>query len=198
MTKESTTMPAAHPPADKPGQGPHRVVVLGTTGAGKSTLAAALATRIGAEHVELDGFQHGPNWTPAPPERFQAQVADIAPRARWVVDGNYIDRVSAVLWPRADVIVWLDLPLAVVLSRLVRRTVGRIVRRTRLWHGNQERWAALFGRNSLLLWAVRSHRRHVRELPKLLAAAAGTGTRIVRLRSGRQADRWLASVAERD
>lgn len=169
-----------------------RVVVLGTTGAGKSTLADRLAAAIGAEHVELDGFNHGPNWTPRSPEEFAAEVADVLTRPGWVVDGNYIDRVSETLWPRADTVIWLDLPLRVILPRIVRRTTGRIRARTELWNGNRESWSALVGRNSLLWWAVRSQRRHRAELPGRLAALERSGTRVVRLSSAAAVDRWLA------
>ncbi len=91
----------------------------------------------------------------------------------WVVDGNYVERVSDTLWPRADTIVWLDLPLWVVLPRIVRRTVGRIRRRTVLWGGNRERWTALVGRGSLLVWAVQQHRRT--SVLGAGAAASGSG-----------------------
>lgn len=172
----------------------NRVVVLGTTGSGKSTVAAALAARNGARHIELDGLNHGPNWTQLPVEQFISRVEELSSTPKWVFDGNYIDRVGRTLWPLADTIVWLDLPLPVILLRLVRRTVGRILRRTRLWNGNRERWSALFGKNSLLTWAVTSQRRHRTELPALLADLAGTGTTVVRLSSGQQANRWLAQL----
>jgi adenylate kinase family enzyme len=171
-----------------------KVVVLGTTGSGKSTLADGLAARIGAEHVDLDGLNHGPNWTQLPAEQFTAKVAKIAAGSCWVFDGNYIDRISTALWPQADLVVWLDLRLPVVLKRIVVRTVTRIVRRTELFNGNVERWSALFGRNSLLAWAVTSQRRHNRELPARLTELAASGVAVVRLRSGRAAARWLAEI----
>jgi adenylate kinase family enzyme len=174
---------------------PRRVVVLGTSGSGKSTLAARLAELLGADHVELDAFNHGPNWTPRPAEEFAAGVADVVARPAWVVDGNYISRVSDSLWPAADLVVWLDLPLWVILPRIVRRTVRRIRAGTELWGGNRERWGALLGRESLLVWAVQSQRRHKAELPAKLAALARAGVRVVRLTSGRDADRWLAEQA---
>jgi hypothetical protein len=103
-----------------------------------------------------------------------------------VVDGNYIGRVSDTLWPKADVIVWLDLPLWVILPRIVRRTVHRVRTRTELWSGNRERWSALFGRHSLLVWAVRSQRRHKAELPGKLAELRCHGVRVVRLTRGQE------------
>ncbi|WP_051713269.1 AAA family ATPase [Actinoalloteichus caeruleus] len=174
---------------------PRRIVVLGTSGSGKSTLATRLARELGIDHVELDALHHGPHWTPRPTEEFAADIAELRDRPAWVVDGNYIDRVADTLWPRADLVVWLDLPLAVILPRILRRTVRRIRHRTELWAGNREDWSALFGRHSLLVWAVRSQRAHQAELPGRLAALRRSGVRVVRLTSGRAADRWLVEEA---
>lgn len=176
------------------GRLPGRVVVIGTSGAGKSTLGAPLARMLGAGYVELDHFQHGPNWTPAPPEVFRERVLAAAGAPRWVFDGNYIDRIADDLWPRAELVVWLNPPLPVILWRLLRRSLGRIIRRTELWQGNREGWGAIFGRNSVLGWAVRSNRRHVRELPGRLAPLASQGVEVVRLRSGAQAREWLQGM----
>jgi adenylate kinase family enzyme len=169
-----------------------RVVVLGVSGSGKSTLAGRLAELTDAEHVELDAFNHGPNWQPQPAEEFAANVASVVRRPRWVVDGNYIDRVGDTLWPHADTIIWLDLPLRIILPRIVRRTVRRIRNRTELWSGNREHWSAL---TSLLPWAVQSQRRHRAELPGRLAELERLGVRVIRLSSPAAVDRWLSSLA---
>jgi adenylate kinase family enzyme len=176
---------------------PGRVVVIGTSGAGKSTLGVPLAGMLGAAYTELDRFQHGPNWTPAPPEVFRERVLAAAGAPRWVFDGNYIDRIADDLWPRAELIVWLNPPLLVILLRLLRRSLKRIILRTELWQGNREGWGAIFGRESVLGWAVRSNRRHVRELPGRLAALAAEGAETVRLRSGAQARDWLQGMDAR-
>ena len=42
-----------------------RIAVVGTSGAGKTTLSARLAAQLGYPHIELDAFQHGPNWEQA-------------------------------------------------------------------------------------------------------------------------------------
>lgn len=171
-----------------------RVVVLGTSGAGKSTVARTIAELIDAEYVEMDGLHHGPNWTPRPLEDFVDKVEELAGGSRWVFDGNYFDQVGASLWPQADLIVWLDLPLRVTIPRIVRRTALRILRRTELWNGNYEHWSALVGRESLLVWAVKSHRRHRRELPGRLAALTELGVQVVRLRSAAAANRWISEL----
>ena len=47
---------------------PRKIVVKGTSGAGKSTFAAELARRLDLVYVELDALHHGPNWTEASAE----------------------------------------------------------------------------------------------------------------------------------
>ena len=43
-----------------------RTVVVGTTGSGKTTVAAELARRLGVSHVEMDALYWGPDWTSPP------------------------------------------------------------------------------------------------------------------------------------
>jgi hypothetical protein len=92
---------------------------------------------------------------------------------------------------RADVVVWLDLPPRVWLPRLLRRTVGRIVRRETLWNGNRETFRRAFlSRESLILFAVRSYPRIRRRNEERLAPFP-----VVRLRSPSAVARWLEEVA---
>lgn len=51
-----------------------RIVVVGTTGSGKTTLARQLAERFGCSHIEADALNWGPNWTAAPLNAFRARV----------------------------------------------------------------------------------------------------------------------------
>ena len=60
-------------PAQQPTQ-PRRIVVTGTTGSGKTTLALAVASRLGLPHAEQDAWNHLPGWQEAPLEQFRAAV----------------------------------------------------------------------------------------------------------------------------
>ena len=92
----------------------------------------------------------------------------------------------------ADVVVWLDLPVRIWLPRLVRRTFGRLIRREELWNGNRETVrSVIFGRDSLLWYALRNHPRHRRVYPERLAAY-----NVVRLRSPREVERWLENASQ--
>ncbi|WP_162980859.1 AAA family ATPase, partial [Pseudomonas aeruginosa] len=100
---------------------PLRVVVVGTSGAGKSTFSAALAARLGCTHVELDRLYWGPGWQAVPHERFEHAVEQATTGPRWVADGNY-SAVRELLWGRATHVVWLNFGRWTVFSRVLRRT----------------------------------------------------------------------------
>ena len=176
--------------APAPG-GLDRVVVVGTTGSGKTALAREVARALDVPHVEFDAYRHGPDWSETPDDVFRERLRDALAGGSWVGDGNY--RVArSVVWPRATLLLWLDYPLRVVLWRLCRRIVRRAVGRGELWHGNRESIRQqLLSRESLLLRALGSHRRHRREIPRELERGEHRHLTLVRLRTPREAAAWL-------
>jgi len=174
-----------------------RVAIVGTTGSGKTTLARRLATCLGLRHIELDALHWDPNWSEAAIDVFRDRTSRALAGDGWVVDGNY-SKVRDIVWGRADTVVWLDYPLWLVLTRLLRRTVWRGVARTELWNGNRERlWPQLCSRDSLILWALQSYPRHRAEYPRLFQRPEYQHLSAVRLRSARAAVAWLARVCQR-
>jgi adenylate kinase family enzyme len=169
-----------------------RIIVVGTSGAGKTILAGRIAARLGIEHVEIDALFHGPGWTPRP--SFLADVRAFAERDAWVTEWQY-DDARPVLLERATLAVWLDYPLWLRMGRVLRRTFTRRVRRTELWNGNVEAslWRALTDEEGIIRWAWRTRHRYD-DLPLLLAADGRADVPIVRLRSQREADAWLAGL----
>ena len=115
-----------------------RIVVMGTTGAGKTTLARQVAEAFDVPHVELDYYRFRPNWVEVPNDEFRERVRHVLQGERWVADGNY-GLARDVIWPRATMLVYLDYPIYVVMCRLFWRTIGRGVLRKELWHGNKEK-----------------------------------------------------------
>ncbi len=174
---------------DKPSKLGRRIVVVGTTGSGKTTLAGDLAQRLKVPHVELDALHWEPGWAEAPIEIFRERVARALSGEAWVTDGNY-SAVRDIVWSRTDTIVWLDYSLPTILYRLTRRTFRRIFTREELWSGNKERVLTQFlSRDSIFLWALKTYRRRRREYPELFSSPEYT-----HLHSPHQARRFLRSL----
>ena len=88
--------------------------------------------------IELDALFWGRDWQPAPLELFRHRVERETRDDGWIVVGNY-GQVRDLVWRAADTLVWLDLPLPLVMWRLMRRTVQRAVTKEELWGtGNRE------------------------------------------------------------
>lgn len=101
---------------------PKRILILGPSGAGKSTLACHIGERIGLPVVYLDAINWNPGWVQTEVGRFRQRVAEAAARDAWVMDGNYSAHLDLRL-PRAEAVIWLDLPRYVYFSRAVWRSI---------------------------------------------------------------------------
>ncbi|SMC29664.1 Adenylate kinase [Andreprevotia lacus DSM 23236] len=167
-----------------------RIVVVGTSGAGKTTFARQLAARLGQPYIELDELYWAPGWQPKPAAEFERLVNDAAALPGWVVDGNY-GAVRDQLWPRATTIIWLNYPLHTVLWRAFTRTLRRYLKRETLWHGNRESLRRTLSRDSILVWVITTYHRRQRQMAALRAGSDYPHLRWVEFRHPRQAQAWL-------
>lgn len=167
---------------------PERVLIAGTSGAGKTTLARAAAGVLRCPHTELDALHHGPGWTKRP--QFEDDVHRLVAGARWVSEWQY-GAMRDVLLARADLLVWLDLPRHVVMARVIRRTLRRRIRREELWSGNVEPPLRTFltDRDHIVRWAWRTHAR-TRD-PVTAALATRPYLVVVRLTTRAQVSAWV-------
>lgn len=144
-------------------------------------MARRVAAARGLTHVELDAVFHQRGWTPLSDEAFEAAIAVVASEESWVVCGNY-RRVADLLMARADTVVLFDLPRWIVMSRVVRRTLRRIVRREELWNGNRERWrnlCSLDPEESVIVWAWTTHAERHQRTVEFLARPSREDLRLV-------------------
>ncbi len=171
-----------------------RVVVFGTTGSGKSRLAEQLSQRTGLRVIELDRLYWGRDWQPAPLELFRHRVEREIRDGGWIVVGIY-GQVRDLTWKAADTLVWLDLPFPLVFWRLLRRTIWRSITREDLWGtGNRESLVrTFFTRQSILLWAIKTHRRN-RERFTLECGFLAKDKTVVRLQSPREVERFVQAA----
>lgn len=160
-----------------------RVVVVGGPGSGKTTLARSLAPTLEAPHLELDGLWWHAGWQAAVirlrrracstatfgRDRLRVAVGAVVAGDAWVVDGFYVDEIADLLWARADLIVWLDVPRWQGVGRAVRRSARRALGREPLWNGNRESLAVLTP------WSVARLCRRWPTYPARIAAELGSG-----------------------
>lgn len=174
-----------------------RYVVIGVTGAGKSTLAKQLARKLDLTFIELDALHWEKNWQEAPDEVFCSRVEAATRASRWVADGNY-HIVRHLLWQRAEVAVWLDYAFPLVFWRLFTRTVRRAMRQQELWNGNRETFwwhLKLWSDESLFRWLFKTYWRRKREYSRLLCQPEYAHLRVIHLRTPNQAEAWLSSLS---
>lgn len=179
-----------------------RVRIVGTSGSGKSHLAAQLATILGVARLELDAVFWDAEWTYRDLEEAHAQVRAFAAENPdgWVVDGNWTSRLQGLLDPGtpggADVYVWLDHPRRTVMRRVIGRTLRRGILQKELWHGNRERvrdWVRWEPEHNIVRWAWTNHPVTRERMLQRIA----DGVPVVRLRGQREVDAWLSSLSEK-
>jgi adenylate kinase family enzyme len=181
-------------PGDPLPRRPSRVLVAGTSGAGKTTLAARIGDQLDLPHVEIDALFHGAGWVPRP--TFEDDVRRLVARPCWVTEWQY-EPVRPLLAEHADLLVWADLPRARVMGQVVRRTLRRRLRHERLYNGNVEPplRTVLTDPEHIVRWAWRTHRQTAARVLEL--ADRRPELPVVRLPSRRAGDSWLTGPLTR-
>ena len=179
-----------------------RIAVIGTSGAGKTTLSRRLSTRLGVPHIELDAINWQAGWRDLvlhdPPE-FVHRVSEVIRADAWVADGNY-GLVRDQVWRRATHLIWLDYDRPLIMARVIRRSLLRAVLRTELWAGNRERWRQMLRPSHPIRWAWSNCARHSREYEERLRREEYAALVVLRLRRPAEAEgaiRFLAEAARR-
>lgn len=172
---------------------PQRIVIVGNSATGKSTLARELSARLGCPHIERDALQWEAGWKSSSDKSFRARVVEAVKAERWVADGNF-SRVRNEVWGRADTLIWLDYPLWFILWRLIKRSWQRIRQQEVLWNGNRENLRHLLGRDGVFMWTLKAHFRHHREYPQLFLEPQFQHLEVVRLRSKQATHEWLKTI----
>ena len=178
-----------------------RIHVTGNSSSGKSTFAAALAEAIGGEFVELDALNWLPDWVglnATDPERLVQRFADATSGESWVAAGSYMSYAQQAFWCRLDTVIYLDLPMPLLVWRVLRRSWQRWRSQELLWGTNVESfWKQLAvwrGEESLVWWIVTQHARKQRRLFDQVADPQWQHIRFIRLKSRRQIATFLNHV----
>ena len=165
-----------------------RMIVIGSSCAGKSTLSQKLSKELQCTYIQLDALNWLPNWV----ERDSADLLALLEEAvtqneHWVLDGNYT-RTQPVSWPRAEVVVWLNYPFRIVIWRALKRAFRRSFKGEILYSGNRETFRRTFlSRDSILWWLVHTFHRRRRKYTALFASGKYPHLHVIELRHPREA-----------
>lgn len=165
-----------------------KVLIIGSGGSGKTSLANALAARTGLPVIHLDQLFWHPGWISTPNDEWDRRVAELVARDAWIMDGNY-GRTLPMRLAAADTVVFLDTSRLVCTWRILRRRLRHLGRgRPDVAPGCPEHltWEFVWW-----VWTYRSRRR-----PGILRSleAVRRDKQVLILTNGREVIEFLARV----
>ena len=171
-----------------------RLIIVGTSCSGKTTLARQMAQILEALCIELDAIHWKAEWQRRPEGEFRQKVKEVTAGDRWVIDGNY-GSVRDVVWARGTTVIWLNYPFRIVLWRALYRTVKRAATGEELFSGNRESFRkSFFSKESILLWVITSYPRLKRSYRQILDQGEYSHLRVIEFRHPAQAKALIASA----
>ncbi len=165
-----------------------KIIIVGSGGAGKTTLARRLGEATGIEVIHLDSLFWRPNWTRTPEEEWISKVESLVKCDSWIMDGNF-GGTREIRLAACDTIIWLDTPRHVCLYRALKRTVT---------YHNRTRPDMAEGCNEKLDWEfLRWIWEYPSRIPRLLEQIKNhSGKRLIVIRSEKDVEALLAEAAE--
>ena len=170
-----------------------RVLVMGSSGSGKSTFARRLSGITGLPMISLDALYWKPGWIPSDNAEFGQRVAEVVRQSGWIMDGNFTRHgAGESRRESSDTVIWFDLPRRHCVFGITKRIVGSLGQvRPEMAEGCPERIDLEFFR---YVWTYRRQQR-----PKLLDYFKGlrADQSFVVFTARTQADDFLKDVALR-
>jgi len=164
-----------------------RVLIIGSPGAGKSTIAVELARRTGLPVIHLDQHYWRAGWAEPDKESWAADVEKLTAGERWIMDGNYSGTLEQRL-KRADTVIDLHLPGWLCFGRVLRRTVSSHgERRSDMAEGCPERFDLYF-----LWWTLKYSFSSRKRVEQKLSSFSG---KLIKLCSRDDVRRFLATFS---
>ncbi|WP_420010701.1 AAA family ATPase [Tateyamaria sp.] len=100
----------------------NRVMIVGGSGSGKSSLARALGDCTGLPVHHMDRIHWMPGWQMRPRAAREAMALEVERADAWIFEGGFSTTYDHRL-SRADTFIWLDLPVALRLWRVTKRLI---------------------------------------------------------------------------
>lgn len=168
-----------------------RVVIIGCSAGGKSTIARELSEILGIELIHLDKVLWKPGCRLSDPQEEPLMVRELLDRPKWIMDGNYTASLAMRL-QRADCVVFIDFSRWRCLLRAFKR-LFQFRGQTRPDMGANCPEQLNLG---FLRWIWNYPQSERPELLRLLNEYA-SHAEIIHLHSPMEVERWLDGVRQR-
>ena len=163
-----------------------RILIVGSGGAGKSTLSRTLGKRLNLQVVHLDSLFWNPGWIPTPKPEFLVKVKQELSKPEWIMDGNF-DSTLELRAKHADLIIFLDYSHIICLYRACKRAwTYRGTTRPDMGEGCPEKIDWEFIR---WIWRYPKDAR-----PKMLELMSKADLDVLILGSPKETERWLQNA----
>lgn len=172
-----------------------KILIVGTSGSGKSSLAKTLSKKIGILDVELDNLFWKANWTQSEPEEFRQKIINAISKANgFVIHGNY-NKVRDITWGNSNIVIWLDYSRSIVMWRVFKRSIFRILNNESLWAGNKESLKkTFFSKDSIILWAWNTYDLRKQQYEELIKNPEFKDLKILRFRHPSETENFVKSI----
>lgn len=99
-----------------------RIMIIGCSGCGKTTLAGQLAEKLHLPLVHLDVLNWRDGWTPVSKEAFNALLSAEVVKPEWIMDGNY-NRTIPLRLQYCDTVIYMDFPRVTCIYGVLKRVL---------------------------------------------------------------------------
>ena len=168
-----------------------KIIIIGSGGAGKSTLARRLGAITGSTVIHLDKVYWQPNWNEPNKSEWQKTVEEMLADDAWIMDGNF-GGTLAMRIEASDTVILLDLPRTVCLYRVLKRfATYRNKTRPDMADGCHEKIDLEF-----LMWIWNYPNKNKPKVEKLLQPFQDSKT-IIRLKSTKAVENFLVNYSKK-
>lgn len=133
-----------------------RIIVVGSCGCGKTYTGKKISKNFGIPFTDLDDLYWLPNWIVQDRDKFISGIKETASKPSWVIAGSQFS-LRELTWPKADYVIWIDLPLPLLLYRVIKRSIKNIITKQPFCNGNYETLGRLFGKYSIVTWTIKRY-----------------------------------------
>lgn len=171
-----------------------RIIIIGTSGCGKTTLAKRLSKILNIPSYDLDDYYWLPKWQPQTDKEFVKIVDKLSNKKTWIMNGNY-SKVNHFIWDRSDTIIWLDYSLLRCLCQGIIRSIIRAISKEVCCGNNYESFKRTFlSRNSIVLWILSTYRRRKQSYKQAFKNQKEGSKAYLKFSNPKETNQWLKGL----